>query len=254
MLCDCWRPVPYGPPKIAKGVVHRIHLEDRTVTVQFLEDQHRLRLPSSMVNAQSPAEPSYPRVVLKQGERPPTRLEIMEKINREEAQEEWARLNGVTLPPKEQEEDAPGPSEGSERRVERVDRWGIPAPTLDALRNRSIPPYQVNGEYRSHFYSKLYETNFYSTKDKQIQKESQLAASGGGGGGGRGAGLGGLPGGVPANGVVPLPQAGGGGQGVSTHRYIPLEGPEMEQMRDGRWRVIKEESHTLFSQVAAAVF
>lgn len=256
MLCECWRPMGYGPPKIAKGVVHRIHMEDHTVTVQFLDDQHRLRLKSSMVNPISPVEPKYPRVVLQKGERPPTRAEIMEKINREAAEEEWASLNGVALPPKPAQSDEADPSDNTERRVERVDQWGIPAPTLDALRNRSVPSYQVSGVYGEHFYSKLYASNFHSTKDKQIQQEAAAAANGVVGG--RPGSLGGRPGGVPANGAAPLPQAGGGGRGgpstIKTHRYIPLEGPEMEQMPDGSWRDIQEEHHTLFGSIAAAVF
>merc|ERR1712190_512085 len=116
---------PLGEWQLGRGVIHRVNRDDMTVTVQFLPDQHRCRLPWMSVRPIPFITPTYPTVKLAPGQRLPSRYEI-------------------------------------EQREERANRMrqdlSIPH---DALRNRSIPASQVTGEYRKHFYTNLYKNNFY---------------------------------------------------------------------------------------------
>lgn len=222
-LVQAWRPSWSGEWQLARGVVHRVHHEDRTVTVQFLDDQHRCRLPWMSVQPQLDITPVYPTVRLAPGERLPTRAEILR-----EQHEANVRRKREGIPP-----DAPLPgTEGMEalRPGEHLgtdhvpaiagDHWGLPAPTLDALRNRSIPPAQVTGEYGRHFYTELYRNRFYPQQQRCVSADGTLHSA--------------LP--------RPGPGPAGGEARIAGHRYIPLEGPEMEQCLDtGTWHPVVEE-------------
>mmetsp|Transcript_8367 Transcript_8367/g.19712 ORF Transcript_8367/g.19712 Transcript_8367/m.19712 type:complete len:335 (-) Transcript_8367:78-1082(-) len=201
-LCKLWRPMQFGPPSLETAVVHRVHKEDDTITVQFVPDQHRVRVPSYCVEPCLNVEPDYPEVWLKPGERPPTRKEIMEH----ELEKDRMREMGMPVP-----EDTAPPMEGghtktSHRRTEVRQWWGIPATTLDALRNRSIPSWQLTGHYGRHYYSSLYKNNFYKGDDAEVDSLGRVDE--------------------------PLDQQ----QIITKHVYIPLEGPVMEQMPDGEFR------------------
>merc|ERR1719198_1576750 len=221
-LVKVWRPMPFGPPQLAKGVIHRVHPEDRTLTVQFVPDQHRVRVPYSSVQPILNIEPVYPKVYLKEGERPPTRSELMAKFMREQE----LKAMGLPVP---QEPERPGFQEGGERRTEKAHQWGIPATTLDALRNRAIPSYQITGLYGKHFYSNLYENNFYfgGKDEKNGLSDDSLPGMGSG------------VAEVDRFGHVNAMEAVSGAQfAITRHRYKPLNGPEMEQMPDGSWKPV----------------
>jgi len=323
-----------------KGVVHRVHHEDGTVTVQFLDDQHRTRVPFSAVKNIDDITPEFPDVILKPGQKMPTRLEI-KQMEREQSglpalgqlalvpgayaliqglrdkqkyngrhckllefdpgvglwevlvgeehfalsQENMApippgmvvmaqpgdvvRLQGLVNRPFYNGQLATlvhyqkgpwssgvaaggevesgvwdvvvgqdrfcvrpenisllhGPQKKShleyelldnskvhERRIEKVQQWGIPEPTLDALRNRSIPMYQVTGNYGRHFYTGLYENNFYAGTDYRLANRNNLDDSFM----------------YDTEDVT-----------IVGHRYIPLEGPELDLMPDGKWRAVR---------------
>eukprot|EP00913_Durusdinium_trenchii_P023203 g21782.t1 len=66
-LVKVQRPLPQGGFQEDLGVVHRVHAEDGTVTVQFLSDQHRLRVPTNQANLVQTITPSYPKIRLKPG-------------------------------------------------------------------------------------------------------------------------------------------------------------------------------------------
>merc|ERR1719267_5828 len=53
--------------------------------------------------------------------------------------------------------------------------WGIPEPTLAALKNRSIPANEVTGEYGRHFYSNLYER--YRSEASNGEQQTRAAQS-----------------------------------------------------------------------------
>mmetsp|Transcript_34405 Transcript_34405/g.79904 ORF Transcript_34405/g.79904 Transcript_34405/m.79904 type:complete len:300 (-) Transcript_34405:94-993(-) len=220
-IVQAWRPTPWGEWQLGKGIVHRVHNEDQTMTVQFVPDQHRVRLPFVSVKPMFDYTPEYPTVRLTPGERLPTRAEILQ---REEAANAKRQELGI-------EPDAPLPgAEGSDLRAGetqqadgsvtlQMDTWGIPAPTLDALRNRSIPPAQVTGEYGRHFYTNLYKNNFYTSHESCW---------------------------VNASGHVgpELRRESNAGQRVVSHRCVRLDGSEWEQdLHTGSWSpVVIEEA------------
>mmetsp|Transcript_72682 Transcript_72682/g.189575 ORF Transcript_72682/g.189575 Transcript_72682/m.189575 type:complete len:315 (-) Transcript_72682:91-1035(-) len=214
-LVRAWRPTPLGEWEIGTGVVHRVHKENQTITVQFLPDQHRCRLPFASVKPILDITPTYPKVRLMPGERLPTRTELLAR-----EQEAHARRQALGIPP---EQPLPGDEDPNSLRagetlnehghpVVKEDRWGIPGPTLDALRNYSIPGLQVGSEYGSHFYSKLYSNNFYSQAPQM----------------------------VTSTGHVGVDERKHMAQHILSHRYIPLEGPELEQdLRTGSWHAVE---------------
>jgi len=229
-LVQAWRPAPDGSWTLGQGVVHRVH-DDDTVTVQFVPDQHRCRLPFMSVKPMLDVTPEYPTIRLQPGQRMPTRAEIE---LREHNANVYRQQQGIAW-------DAPLPGAmdhnallagerlGDDGRTPVIesDQWGISAPTLEALRNRSIPAAQVTGTYGDHFYSKLYKNNFF--QDKKVYFHAD---------------------GRPYIGSAPGVSAQGGASSQTTlddnamddsivsHRYIPLHGPEMVQdLRTGRWMV-----------------
>lgn len=257
-LVKAWRPIPGGPMQMGFGVVHRLHPEDGTVTVQFVPDQNRARLPFSAVMKVQFFTPQYPVVHLQPGQKMPTPAEIKAR----EEQEAVVRRN-LGLPP-----DAPldqfGETADTKARKEYGQRWGIPAPTLDALRNRSIPAYQVTGTYGAHFYTNLYKNNFYPQKMHNVSASGHVGVDGYGAGaksiaelygGGQGQGPAGGPLGaggqagyfsdVRERGGFGETRGGDYGEGpgyekmhIISHRFIPLNGPELEQdMDDGKWHL-----------------
>lgn len=222
-LVQAWRPSPDGTWTLGQGVVHRVHHDDDTVTVQFLPDQHRCRLPLSSVKPQLDVTPVYPTIRLGPGERLPTASEIEV---REHNANVYRQQQGIAF-------DAPIPGaleSGALRTDEHLgadghtpvvesDQWGIPATTLDALRNRSIPAAQVTGTYGQHFYTNLYKNDFYAQQPHMVSASGHV--------------------GLKAEEVKAHKPA---GPNVVSHRYVPLHGPEMMQdVRTGRWQLADEQ-------------
>jgi hypothetical protein len=215
-LCEAWRPVP-GPkgvqPKLEKCVAHRVHPEDYTVTVQFFKDQHRLRIPVSCCRPLLDITPEYPQIYISDGEAPPSREEI------DLYEEEKSRLeaHGMVAPLF----DGPDPTLGSK---ERATYWGLPTPTLDALRNRSIPPAQVTGEYGRHFYTSLYNRQASEANKRHTPVTSEPE--------------------------VHLQHGKSQAKVTLKRRYIQLDGTELVQQEDGSWLNAADiESHTFFGQL-----
>lgn len=212
-LVRAWRPTPSGEWELGTGIVHRVHQENQTVTVQFLPDQHRCRLPYMSVKPILDITPTYPKIRLAPGERLPTRTELLAR-----EQEAHARRQALGIPP---HVPLPGDEDPHSLRagetlneqghpVIKENRWGIPGPTLDALRNTSIPGLQVGPEYGPHFYTKLYSNNFYSQAPQMVAETGHV--------------------GVEERKYM--------AQHVVSHRYVPLDGPELEQdLRTGNWHV-----------------
>lgn len=175
-LVQAWRQWPRGDWQLATGVVHRVHEEDRTVTVQFVPDQHRARVPWSSCQPFLDITPEYPEIRLGQNERLPTRAEILEREeNANRMRQQMGIAPDAPLPGALESNLKPGERKGPDGRiVVRSQDWGIPATTLDALRNRSIPPSQVTGVPGQHFYSKLYENQFYGGSE-YLKNERQRA-------------------------------------------------------------------------------
>mmetsp|Transcript_15886 Transcript_15886/g.32233 ORF Transcript_15886/g.32233 Transcript_15886/m.32233 type:complete len:305 (-) Transcript_15886:100-1014(-) len=219
-IVQAWRPTPWGEWQLGKGVIHRVHQDDRTVTVQFVPDQHRVRTGFMNVKPLFDYTPEYPEVRLAPGERLPTRAEILER-------EHNANLmrQDMGIPP-----DAPMPGNDSNLRagemkladgsvVIKGDHWGIPANTLDALRNRSIPPGQVTGEYGRHFYTNLYRNNFYLGKEKVVDADGRV-------------------------GVEDAQRRHANDRDhVVSHRFVTLEGTELEQdLATGEWYPVVDDT------------
>mmetsp|Transcript_81210 Transcript_81210/g.128421 ORF Transcript_81210/g.128421 Transcript_81210/m.128421 type:complete len:363 (+) Transcript_81210:45-1133(+) len=157
-LVKVQRPSPTGGFEEDLGVVHRVHAEDDTVTVQFPSDQHRVRVPTNQALLVQTLTPTYPKIRLKPGEHLPNRKQLDRR--EKELEEERRKLGlpqGAMLPWQEADHLNQG-ERRDEDGVVRIagDHWGIPTPTLDALKNRSIPPDEVTGVYGRHFYSRLY--------------------------------------------------------------------------------------------------
>uniref|UniRef100_A0A7S2AYR9 Uncharacterized protein n=1 Tax=Alexandrium andersonii TaxID=327968 RepID=A0A7S2AYR9_9DINO len=210
-IVQAWRPTPWGEWQLGKGIIHRVHQEDKTVTVQFVPDQHRVRTGFMNVKPLFDYTPEYPEIRLAPSERLPTRAEILER-----EQKANAMRQDLGIPA-----DAPLPGADNLRAGEtrladgsvvmKSDHWGIPAPTLDALRNRSIPPGQITGEYGRHFYTNLYRNNFYLGKEAVVDADGRV--------------------GVEARHGRPEEKG-----RVISHRFIPLDGPQLEQdLQTGQW-------------------
>lgn len=220
MLVMAWRPTPFGQWQLAQAVVHRAHYHEHpvTVTVQFTSDQHRCRLPWVSCKPQSDA-PEYPTVHLAPGERVPTRAEILQKEQEQDALRWQMGLQPNDPLPGDEDPFEPAQRSLNERNRQYVltDHWGIPAPTLDALRNRSVPNSQLTGTYGQHFYSNLYKNDFYPATKHAVSETGQLARAQ-----------------HHAN-THHAPQS---EQRVVSHRYVPLSGPSLEMdMDNGEWLV-----------------
>jgi len=251
------RPLASGGSAEELAVVHRVHAEDDTLTVQFPSDQHRLRVPTRIVMLVQTITPTYPKIRLHPGERLPNRAEVDRREAELEAERRKRGLpQGAMLPWQEAEQLNQGEHKGADG-VVRIDagRWGIPAPTLEALKHRSIPPDEVSGVYGRHFYSGLYERQ----KMESLQASHVGFRGHGGSGYGSGSyggprGLAGGPGGLAGpGGLGETPGGFPGGKGalgpagtakdrlpdgrrVVSRVYIPLEGPEMQlNPATGNW-------------------
>lgn len=207
------------------GVVHRVHHEDDTLTIQFPSDQHRIRVPSADVQLVQFVDPTYPTVRLRKGQRLPHKEEL---DRREEANEILRRQLGIPqghmLPNQQDETLLEGERKDEDGKVVYdAGYWGMPVSTLDALQNRSIPPGQVTGTYSRHFYTSLY--NRY--RAASIGAEAAEAAA-----------LDGL-------GQAPMMPGAAVPPGIDPNRvvdrvYIPLQGPELRMnMRDGQWEPVR---------------
>lgn len=213
-LVKAWRPTPNGEWEMGTGVVHRVHHEDGTLTVQFIPDQHRCRLPRSSVQPITDITPVYPAIRLSEGERLPTPAEIR-------AREENANAMRMQygIPPEAplpgQENTIVRPEDvlaGHKRPAVLANRWGMPATTLDALRNRAVPEDQLSGAYGVHHYTKLYQQNFYPQQDHVVAMSGTVGVE---------------------EAVTEWDRL----KHVTSHTYIPLQGPELEQdMETGAWR------------------
>lgn len=216
-LCQAWRPVN-GTWELANGIIHRVH-HDRTVTVQFLPDQHRCRLPFMSVKPHLDITPKYPDIVLSQGERLPTASEIeIRERNANVMRQQYGIGPEAQIPGLDQGHDPLGRGEHRDAEGHAAvwgDHWAIPVPTQDALRNRSVPSSDITGVYGRHFYTNLYK-NHLGRPDTghQVSQSGHV-------------------------GLINEERAQDRGNGrVVSHTYIPLHGPELEQdMRSGRWRV-----------------
>lgn len=257
------------------GVVHRVHHEDDTLTVQFPSDQHRLRVPISDVQLVQFVDPTYPTVRLQRSQRLPTKAEL---DRREETNEMVRRQLGIPqghmLPNQRDEMLLEGERKDEDGKVVTdAGYWGIPVSTLDALKNRSIPPSQVTGTYGRHFYTSLYERYRAASLGAEAAFHPGQSASHSSGfhqaggfaagqsrssgfdqAGGFAAGQGRSSGFDQAGGFAagqgrsmsggPM-QPGAAPPGVDPNRivdrvYIPLEGPAMRMnMRDGQWEPVR---------------
>lgn len=208
-LVQAWRPDSRGDWQLGIGVVHRVH-EDDHVTVQFIPDQHRRRVPFMSVKKINDITPVYPKVRLAPGERLPGREELLRREQERHDQKQALGIAPHQLLPGEEDPNSLRVGETLNEHghvVVQENRWGIPAPTVEALRNYSIPGLQIGSEYGPHFYTKLYSNNFYAqaprfvtvAEDPDERRKSNT--------------------------------------NIVSHRYIPLEGPELEQdLRTGAWR------------------
>lgn len=202
-----WAPrhMPWGREEQI-GIVHRIHGD--IATIQFPSDQHRIRLPVKDIldKKMEDFEPKYPTVRMHPGSRMPTAKEVQLL----EYETKLAVRNNLPPPPLPPGFEFEDPRDLKTKHVSRVQHWGISEPTLDALRNRSLPSSQVAGYYDQHFYSNLYDNNFYRDfrggyayhrgHDEEHHHE----------------------------------------HGVPGERYYPLDGPPVEMMEDGTWRIIQD--------------
>jgi len=220
-LVQAWRPSEDGTWQLGRGVIHRVHHEDETVTVQFVPDQHRCRLPVSCVKPQLDITPVYPKVRLAPGERIPTAAEIaIREHNANILRQQLGIAPDAPLPgAKDEHALKPGEHLGDQGQpVIESNEWGIPATTLTALRNRAIPFSQVTGIYGQHFYTNLYKNNFYPQKGVSVSQTGHV--------------------GIAAE----MQPRGHREPKVVTHKYIPLRGPEMMQnLKTGAWRLANEQ-------------
>lgn len=204
--------------RTVEGVVHRVHHEnnENTVTIQFPRrigkqptglEQHRIRVPIDSVTKIQDFEPVYPTVRIHPGANIPTAQEVQLM----EAEQQRAAHMGLPRPPMPPGFALEDPRLLHQKHVVREQRWGIAEPTLDALRNRSIPAYDVTGRYGRHFYSGLYENNFYPSRGHLVQDTGMVEG---------------------ADSEVSDLTAG--------NKYYPLFGPGLELQEDGSWRPMKE--------------
>mmetsp|Transcript_30547 Transcript_30547/g.65811 ORF Transcript_30547/g.65811 Transcript_30547/m.65811 type:complete len:298 (+) Transcript_30547:160-1053(+) len=214
-LVKAWRPDKEGTWMLDLGVIHRVHEEEDAVTVQFFSDQHRCQLPTMNVQPQLNITPSYPTIRLAPGNRLPTASELEAREHNRELRRKELGLNPCDPLP---DEDLEGDLLAGEHRdvkgnvIVYSDTWGIPAPTLTALRNRCIPRHEVKEYYDRHFYSKLYENNFYQQQPGWAVKSLDFTPP-------------------PAHDPVKRKKK------VVQHTYIPISGPPMIQnLETGEWR------------------
>eukprot|EP00931_Biecheleriopsis_adriatica_P105455 TRINITY_DN80017_c0_g1_i1.p1 TRINITY_DN80017_c0_g1~~TRINITY_DN80017_c0_g1_i1.p1 ORF type:complete len:362 (-),score=51.65 TRINITY_DN80017_c0_g1_i1:92-1099(-) len=233
------------------GVVHRVHKEDDTLTVQFPSDQHRMRVPTDSVQLVVDITPTYPKIRLNKGEKLPTRAQLQQREARYEVQRRQLGLPQGAMLPDQQDDQLKADEHLSDDGKVAVDAgyWGIPVPLQDALKNRSIPPSQVTGTYGRHFYTGLYERYQREAFEAQgllppgaaarLKGEGTFGSGAWGAGGavegmiasgaGRGATLSG-------KGAVTAQQLNEVDSRVISRVFIPLEGPQLHMnMATGEW-------------------
>lgn len=212
------------------GVVHRVHHEDDTLTVQFASDQHRVRVPTANVQLVQFIDPTYPTVRLQSGQHLPSK----DELDRREAANEIVRRQlgvpqGHMLPNQQDEMLLEGERKDEDGKVVRdAGYWGIPVSTLDALQNRSIPASQVTGTYGRHFYTSLYERyRGVSLGNEAAVHPGQSASQSSGGPKQPGPAAATIPSDVDPDRIV-------------DRIYIPLEGPTMRMnVRHGQWEPVR---------------
>lgn len=195
-----WAPrhMPWGVTKEV-AIVHRIH--GTVLTVQFPSDQHRIRILMSDVQKMDDFEPEYPVIRMHPGAKMPSSKEVQML----DYERKIALAQGLPEPPLPPGFSMEDPGKLKDKHISRVQHWGISEPTLDALRNRTLPAANLTGYYNRHFYSKLYENNFYRNGYKREDAE-------------------------------PEPQT----WGVVGQRYYSLDHPPVEFTEEGTWKEIKE--------------
>lgn len=209
-LVHAYRLTPWGEWTLEFAVIIEIWESADMLEVQFISDQHKHRLPWKSVRPVSDITPKYPPVRLNPGQPMPTRMEIEERERRADSLR-WALglPHDAPLPgtPLEQKDTLrPGEVIENGRVSMPIPRWGIPATTLDALRNRSIPCHKVGAVYGRHFYTNLYQNKFYPQAARRVRPAGETPD------------------------LVETPSR------VVGHRYVPLDGPEMFQdMATGDW-------------------
>lgn len=244
-LVKAWRPNAVGEWYIDVGVVHRLHRQDGTVTVQFVPDQNRIRLPYSSVEKIQNLTPTYPKIRLAPGEKLPTPAEIRRREERAEEERRLLRLApNQPLPGQEMEGLREGETVSENKDITlQANFWGLPESTLDALRNRSLPGTMIQPTYGPHFYTKLYENRFYPQKPVMRDETHHVGLAGGGAfveqlqqlqeaatAAGDGAVLQSM---LQTQTGARLP---GAGRRILSHTYIPLEGPQLSMdMKTGQW-------------------
>merc|ERR1719440_445741 len=147
-------------------------------------------------------EPQYPTVRMHPGAKMPTAREVQYL----EAEMSYAQARGLPQPPMPAGFSIEDPSKLKEKHISRVQHWGIAEPTLDALRNRSLPTPMIRGYYHRHFYSNLYANNFYRGQDFSQFEDHEHHPD----------------------------------MGVVGQRHYPLDGPPVELKDDGMWHPIPE--------------
>lgn len=207
-LVHAWRS-PFAPSwtleSREQGVVHKVHREDHTITIQFLSDQHRVRMHTAVVTPVDNTPSSYHAQWLHPGQDFPSLAACQAAAQHDDEHRAMLERSGHPVPPRFDKKDFALPP----KRVERSDRWGMPTTTLIALRNRTIPMCEVTGRYDQHFYTQLYDNKFYPTKPMKVLDMQR----------------GNLPGEPP----------------ITKHFYIPLSGIPKQQMEDNSWRQMAPE-------------
>lgn len=215
-LVWAYRITPWFTWDLEKAVVFNVWDHSDLVDIQFLSDQHKARhFPMRSVRpVNSDFTPQYPKVRLAPGEPMPTRTEIREREMWADRVRDCYNLPRDAPLPGTPMTDAqtlrPGEVLKDGKVCIEIPRWGIPATTLDALRNRSIPCHQVGAVYGRHFYTNLYQNKFYPQEPKHVNaygKKTHVEE----------------------------------GPKVVGHHYIPLEGPELDQdLATGEWYANEE--------------
>lgn len=161
-LCWAWRnadSVTWTPDSAELAALHSVDPTSGVCEVQFLSDQVRAMMPLAHVAPATKQPPSYRPVFLHPEDKVPSLDEARNIVLRQE-QEDAEYMARYGHP-------RPLDMSGIMSRIidEEPKQWGIPTSVHWALRNRSIPATQVKGKYESHFYSRLYEHNFFA-KDR----------------------------------------------------------------------------------------
>lgn len=148
------------------AAVHKIHRDTGLVTIQFILDQKRLTVPQKFVEPVVTEPPPVQVRYLPKGAPHPTVEEAMRPWDPHESYQQQQQPSQVPGLPDRMPHGGPGdpypaayiPPPPPEPEPA---RWPVPQNTAQALRNRSIPPDMITGEYGKHFYTELYKHNFW---------------------------------------------------------------------------------------------